>query len=384
MKKYILLYKILFLSLPGITQIQIGTGAYLKTSGNVSLAVNDLDLENNGSFIQTSGSIIFSGSQNSFIRGSNVSMISNLQLNKTNNSQLALNNHINIGNTVNFISGLLDLNGNNILMNGTANIIGESETSRIIGPNGGYVEINQLLNTPSTANPGNLGAIITSPSNMGIVTIRRGHLAQSGNGLSSSINRYFNIIPATNNNLDATLRIKYFDAELNGQPEEWLGMYQTCPEFDNGLWINLGFTSVNAFTNFVEYAGLNSLCKHTLSQSIFENPNRSAITNNSTPEQKLKTVIRKKLTVGPNPNNGNFWFTVSGIEKETAAGLYTLDGKLMKTFKVVNQRQQFVSGLRSGLYLLKVQGMETVKVIVQGSSTGAPVNTTTESYMIKN
>jgi hypothetical protein len=311
-------------------------------------------------------------------------MISNLQLNKTNNSQLALNNHINIGNTVNFISGLLDLNGNNILMNGTANIIGESETSRIIGPNGGYVEINQLLNTPSTANPGNLGAIITSPSNMGIVTIRRGHLAQSGNGLSSSINRYFNIIPATNNNLDATLRIKYFDAELNGQPEEWLGMYQTCPEFDNGLWINLGFTSVNAFTNFVEYAGLNSLCKHTLSQSIFENPNRSAITNNSTPEQKLKTVIRKKLTVGPNPNNGNFWFTVSGIEKETAAGLYTLDGKLMKTFKVVNQRQQYVSGLRSGLYLLKVQGMETVKVIVHGGSTGAPVNTTTESYMIKN
>jgi hypothetical protein len=56
----------------------------------------------------------------------------------------------------------------------------------------------------------------------------------------------------------------------------------------------------------------------------------------------------------------------------------------MKTFKVVNQRQQYVSGLRSGLYLLKVQGMETVKVIVQGGSTGAPVNITTELYMIKN
>ena len=45
-------------------------------------------------------------------------------------------------------------------------------------------------------------------------------------------------------------------------------------------------------------------------------------------------ITEAKITVGPNPNNGNFWFVVSGIEKETTATLYTIDGKEMKQVKV--------------------------------------------------
>jgi hypothetical protein len=66
-------------------------------------------------------------------------------------------------------------------------------------------------------NPGNLGAFITSAANVGVVTIRRGHVSQSGAGLASSINRYYSITAENNTNLNATLRLKYFDAELNGQ-----------------------------------------------------------------------------------------------------------------------------------------------------------------------
>jgi hypothetical protein len=72
-----------------------------------------------------------------------------------------------------------------------------------------------------------------------------------------------------------------------------------------------------------------------------------------------------KVTVGPNPSNGNFWFVVSGIEKETTATLYTIDGKVMKQFKVFNMQQQKIYGLSVGMYLLNVPGMKAVKIIVQ-------------------
>ena len=82
----------------------------------------------------------------------------------------------------------------------------------------------------------------------------------------------------------------------------------------------------------------------------------------------------QKITVGPNPNNGNFWFTVNGIEKETVATLYTIDGKQINQFRVVNLQQQHVNNLRSGIYLLKVPGFETQKIIVNGGANNVPVS----------
>ncbi len=82
-------------------------------------------------------------------------------------------------------------------------------------------------------------------------------------------------------------------------------------------------------------------------------------------DQVLTNTSLLKVTVGPNPNNGNFWFTVSGIEKETSATLFTIDGKVMKQFKVFNMQQEKIYGLSTGVYMLKVQGLETVKIIVQ-------------------
>jgi hypothetical protein len=76
--------------------------------------------------------------------------------------------------------------------------------------------------------------------------------------------------------------------------------------------------------------------------------------------------LNQKITVGPNPNNGNFWFSVTGIEKETVATLFYIDGKQIKQFRIVNLRQQQVTGLRSGMYLLQIPGFETQKIIVSG------------------
>ena len=59
------------------------------------------------------------------------------------------------------------------------------------------------------------------------------------------------------------------------------------------------------------------------------------------------------------------------VEKETAATLYSIDGKLIGNYKVVNQQQYKVNGLSNGIYVLKVPGMDAFKIVVQGSGTTA-------------
>jgi hypothetical protein len=489
MKKYLLLYKILFLSLPGFGQLSISSGTQWVNSGNVTITLQSMDFVNNGTFVAGSGSIRFTGTQNSTINGSNMLLFNVIEISKTNNSKVLLGRNTSIGSSINFISGQLDLNNNNILLSSTANIAGESENNRIIGSSGGFVEITQDMNAPASINAGNLGATISSSADLGSVTIRRGHLPQGGTGLVNSINRYYLITPANNSNLNSTLRLRYFDAELNGQNEDALVIYQS----NNGGtdWSNMSQTTANTNANYVEKTGVASLALQTLGNNNVQLPdgvtglvftgqrkkptevtlkwtsqtetnmsgyqiqrrlkneidfsdrafvNSLAPGGNSTSQlsyqnidanpytdtsyYRLKILINnatftysnviavpgktkgggggngngnnitadditavngkpmmqtssltQKITVGPNPNNGNFWFSVNGIEKETIATLYTIDGKQIKQFRVVNLQQQQVSNLRTGIYLLKVPGFETQKIIVNSGANNPPVST---------
>src|SRR4030095_1155174 len=226
MKKYLLLYKILFLSIHGFGQLNISAGAQWVNSGNITVNIQNMDIINNGAFIAGNSSIKFTGNQNSSISGTGMPLFSIIEVAKTNNAKVLLGRNIGVGSSINFISGQIDLNNNNILLDPTAYIAGESETNRIIGANGGFVEITQNMNTPASINAGNLGATITSSANLGSVTIRRGHLPQSGTDLSNSIQRYYSIVPQNNSNLNATLRLRYFDAELNGQNENVIVIYK--------------------------------------------------------------------------------------------------------------------------------------------------------------
>jgi len=497
MKKYLILYKLLFLGLGGYGQLNIGSGTQWITNGNTTVVLQNMDLVNNGSISASAGSFKFTGTQNSTINGSNMPLFNILEISKTNNSKILLGRNISVGSSINFISGQVDLNNNNILLSSSANIAGESETNRVIGSNGGFIEITQNMNAPASINAGNLGLTITSSANLGSVTIRRGHLPQSGTGLPAGIQRYYSILPQNNGNLDATLRLRYFDSELNGQNENVLVIYKSD---DNGVnWNNMSQTTRNTNADYVEKTGISNLALQTLandaaiaadgvtglvfigqrkkatevtlkwtsqtetnvsgyqiqrrlknevsfsdrafvnslapggnslSQLSYQNVdansyvdtsfyrlkimttgntfsysneiavpgktkgggggsgnNLTMIDENATVSGKAMTQINsltKKITVGPNPNNGNFWFIVSGIDKETFATLYTIDGKQLKQFRVNNLQQQQVNGLRSGIYLLKVPGMDAFKITVQDGGNGLPNNEITNSLNIKN
>ena len=485
MKKITILCQLLFLAFLAQAQLTVSAGAQWVNSGNVTVTLNNMNFVNDGSFTAGTGSVKFSGNQNSTIAGLTLPSFHILELSKTNNSKLLLDRNISVGSFISFITGQLDLNNNNIILTPSAYVAGESENNRIIGANGGFVEITQDMNSPLAVNAGNLGATITSDENLGSVIIRRGHIPQNGTGLPAGINRYYTITPANNSNLNATLRLRYFDAELNSQNENILVLYKSN---NNGAdWNNMSQTSRNTNANYVEKTNMSNLTLQTLAddaavavdgvtgfsftgqrkkatevtlkwtsqtetnmsgyqvqrrlkhetffsdrafvnslapggnsfaqlnyQHVDENSytdisyyrlkimttnntftysNEIAVAaktkgggggnnNNKTAEDTITTTYAKstlqsnssfkKVTVGPNPNNGNFWFSVNGIDKETIATLFTVDGKQINQFRVVDQQQQKVNSLKSGIYFLKIPGCETQKIIVNGGGNQAP------------
>src|SRR6185369_4556880 len=218
MKKYLILYKILFLSLPTFAQVTISSGTRWVTSGNVVVNMQDMDLVNNGTFTAAQGKVKFGGDGSNGITGSSVTNFNELEIAKSGNNTLVLFSNIGVNGKITFTSGLIELNQKTITLGSNALLNNENENSRITGLNGGEVVITMNLNKPNGINPGNLGAILTSSSNMGAVIIKRGHKDQTGNGLTGSIDRYYNIT-ASGKKPNATVRLKYFDVELNIQNE---------------------------------------------------------------------------------------------------------------------------------------------------------------------
>jgi hypothetical protein len=246
-------------------QLVVQNGATITTTGSAVVCLLNTNLVNDGTINQltNTGKFLFNGNANSSIGGSSTPNFDVVEIAKTGTAIVTLNQNIGINQNITFTSGIIALNNNNILLQPTALLVGESETSRITGTSGGYVEITNTLNAPNAVNMGNLGAVITSTQNLGSTTIRRGHVSQTTvGGAGSSLHRYFDITPTNNTALNATLRLNYFDAELNGQTENSLVQFKSA---NNINWANMGFTTKNASLNFVEKTGLADFSRWTLS-----------------------------------------------------------------------------------------------------------------------
>jgi hypothetical protein len=269
-KKSMMITKVLLACLlPVCLQAQgsftITAGTQLKLTGGALLTLDNCSLENHGSLLLSpgDGTIRFSGNTNATISGSSQPQFDVLELAKTGGATLGLQRNIGIASTINFTSGNLDLNNQNILLQPGALLNSESETSRIVGTGGGFVEITANLNAPSAINPGNLGAMITSTQNLGSTVIRRGHRSQANCfGLGNSVLRYYDISPANNTSLNATLQFQYLDAELNSLGENTLVFWKSD---NNSFWQQIGFDTRDMALNYVGKAGVASFSRFTLS-----------------------------------------------------------------------------------------------------------------------
>jgi hypothetical protein len=268
MKPFIILrYLILALVLVITPILLIGQGIVIQNNtqlvatGSTSLVIGDGGFFNNGSYLANGSSVKFIGTaalQNSFIGGGTISNFYNLELSKSCGG-LLLNADISVLNQLLLSAGdSFHLNNHALTLTSTAQIIGENESLRITGRNGGYLSITKNLTSPSNENPGNLGLAITSTANLGSVTIKRYNLQRGG----VSIYRYYEITPAANSSLNASLTMSYFDHELGSITEANLSFYSNTPP--SRIWALDGQTSLNTAGNSITMTGYNSLSQFTL------------------------------------------------------------------------------------------------------------------------
>jgi Secretion system C-terminal sorting domain len=266
MKPFIITIAILLLfAFSAAAQLFVQSGAVVKTTGNAVITLQDMDLVNNGTINQLTGEgrFVFTGVADNTISGSSNPLFDIFEIAKTGTAKISILQNINIGTTVNFTSGLINLNNNTIYLQPSALLIGENENSRITGGSGGYVEITSILNAPPAINPGNLGAIIATSQNLGSTSIRRGHISQvNASNAGTSILRYYDISPANNTALNASLRLTYFDAELNGLDENSLTLWKSS---NNTTWLNMGYAVRDVVANYVGQSGLADFSRWTLS-----------------------------------------------------------------------------------------------------------------------
>src|SRR5688572_379672 len=302
-------------------------GATIKTSGNSFIVLDNVNLVNNGSFVQVAGdgTIKFTGDADVNIAGSSIAVFDKLNIAKTTSFKVTFQQNVKVIGQVNFASGMLDLN-NSVLNLGTTGLVnGETETSMILSSGNGYVQVINSLNMPVSANPGNLGAIISSTKNLGTVIVRRGHLPQANvSGTLPGIRRYYEILPANDNGLKATLRFQYFDAELNGLDESTLELWKQGKR----TWTNEGFTSRSTVNNFVEKTNINALSRWTLAGNPAPPLTKSNPANNNL--VKENSGSKDHLTVWPNPvlNSVNIGIDII-IPSSVGLQLYNASGSLI-------------------------------------------------------
>lgn len=239
-------------------------GGNLKVNGSASVVLKNTQWVNNGAFDAGTGTVHITGDgtdEQSAIGGASSTTFYNLEMNKAANGA-QLGQAIQVDNELKMTAGNLDLNGYDLTLGGdNGTIANESAASYIHGSAGGEVVKTTTLNAPSAANPGNIGATITSAADLGGTTIRRGHQPKTIYG-AEGILRYYEITPnaANNDNLNATLRLAYLEHELNSIAEADLEpLREVSPS-----WHYYTLSGADGAANYVEADGINAFSTWTL------------------------------------------------------------------------------------------------------------------------
>ena len=193
-----------------------------------------------------------------------------------------------------FLNDNLDLNGQTITLGSSATLY---EDNGLISGTTGTITTTRNLSGITAENVAGLGATITTAADMGSTTITRGHTVQTHNS-NNSIKRYFDITPATNTGLNASLTFNYEDGELNGLTESNLKMFK----YDGvSNWTNEGGL-LDMDANTISLIGLDGFSKWTavedLTLSLAENiikgfsmyPNPTKDILNITAREEIKQV----------------------------------------------------------------------------------------------
>ncbi|MEO1513740.1 MAG: hypothetical protein AAFV95_01965 [Bacteroidota bacterium] len=211
-------------------------GGQLVHSGRSTINLNNTQFINNGTYQGGEDAKVYitgdGTDEQSAIGGDSVTTFFQLEIFKSSNG-VQLQQNIMVDRELILEEGNLDLHGDTITFGPDGFIENESEDGRVVGPNGGVVQIMVDLNAPRNRAPGNMGLSISSDQNLGATLVQREHMPVSLND-TVGIARTYKIFPTNNSNLGATVKLDYFEGELNGHSESELGIWRR----DSSFWYN--------------------------------------------------------------------------------------------------------------------------------------------------
>ncbi|HTI11649.1 MAG TPA: T9SS type A sorting domain-containing protein [Puia sp.] len=349
----ILQYALILLPLGTFGQgLHITPGADWIVNGSPKLVLNNAGLVNNGNFEAGTGAVVFTGDAATFsstIGGDRPIRFYDLVVGKSFND-LQLNNDAVITGSIILNSGNLQLNNYTLDLGNTGTIVGENNHSYITGISGGTIKKTAVLNTPQAVNPGNIGVEITSQARLGSTVITRGHVQQSNPSGQSGIQRYFDITPEMNSDLQATLRFFYLDGELAGKDKNDLTVFASREGRND--WASRGKDKSDIFANWIVKNNISELHRFTL-----------AIPNGGKPFGQATS-----WQIFPNPSSGTFRTTlVCEAVKARVVNLYDLKGHLIESKTIycqagVNTIEWNTSHLAAGSYYLAAEGLPTAAI----------------------
>ena len=240
--------------------LQNASGSTFDNQGKVVITGNLLQ-ESDATLFTNPGTVALAGTAGQTIGGTGTGPINldSLIINNPDTVTLARDG-VSVTAGLRFVQGIFFLNANrNLALGSTGQLVNEQESSRAAGP--GSLTASADLNAPAASDPGNLGLLISSGANLGSTTVTRTHTPTGPQ--DNGIFRSFAVSPTNNQNLNANLRLNYFDAELNGLTESSLAPFTSD---DGNSWQQQSATNQSSADNFVAYGGLASLNFTTLSE----------------------------------------------------------------------------------------------------------------------
>lgn len=253
-------YSIIIFAQSGIV---ISPGTHLVKSGNPSLVLNNMNFTNNGSFAPANGTVKLTGTNAITISGSNPGSFYDLYAGSS--AEVKLQQNITVQHELK-MAGMVQVQSQSVKFEPGALIVGESETARLqamAGTTGHAMTTVDLNLALLNVNPSALGVEFVNAPALGTTTIKRYCTAFGGTGLGSlSIQRYYDIQPANNSSLNASVRFYYFDAELNGVDETSAALWKSS---DNGVsWSQIVPDGRDVVNNFLQKNNVNDFSLWTI------------------------------------------------------------------------------------------------------------------------
>jgi pectate lyase len=246
-------------SVSGAGSFAVGSGATLTLGGSAGITASDtignIRVAGTRSF-DSDAHYVYGGSVAQVTGNGLPALVQDLTVN--NSHGVMLQSPVTVGGMLRVQAGMLDLNGNTVTLGPSALL---SETSgHTVGGISGVITTTRTLNAPvTTTDIAGMGLRIGSAANLGATVIARGHAAQGSAG-TGSIRRFFDIAPAVNTGLDATLVFGYDDAERDSIAEASLVLYRST---DGGTtWSDRG-GAVSTAANTITVAGVDAFSRWT-------------------------------------------------------------------------------------------------------------------------